>query len=316
MTLNTLFYTLKPFIPRSIQIAIRRMMASRKRRIYADVWPIDPTAYKKPEGWQGWPEGKKFALVIQHDVDTQKGHDNCHKLMELEQRYGIKSLYSFVPERYKVSMPLIKELSDKGFSIAVHGLNHDGKLFSSEQHFRQSALKINRYMHEWDSVGFTSPSMHRNPDWMHILDMEHCTSSFDTDPFEPQPSGRVGTIFPFYMRSNHNEKGYVELPYTLPQDHLLFVILQEKNIDIWKRKLAWIVDKGGMALLNTHPDYMHFENTKLQREEYPVQLFLEFLDYIKTKYQDQYWQTFPREVAQFWVEKIAAEQPSFIRRGV
>ena len=45
----------------------------------------------------------------------------------------------------------------------------------------------------------------------------------------------------------------------MPQDHLLFVILQEKNIDIWKRKLDWIAEKGGMALLNTHSDYMSFD---------------------------------------------------------
>jgi hypothetical protein len=48
-------------------------------------------------------------------------------------------------------------------------------------------------------------------------------------------------------------RGYVELPYTLPQDFTLFTVMREKDIDIWKKKLDWIVEKGGMALLITHP---------------------------------------------------------------
>jgi hypothetical protein len=302
MSLNKLFYSIKPFIPRSLQIAIRRVIASRKRRLCSDVWPIDPAACKKPEGWQGWPDGKKFALVIQHDVDTQKGHDNCHWLMGLEHRLGIKSLYSIVPERYKISKSLLNELPDQGFDIGVHGLKHDGKLFSSEQTFKESAVKINQYLKEWQSVGFTSPSMHHNPDWMHMLNIEYCTSTFDTDPFEPQPDGAC-TIFPYYVQRNQNH-GYVELPYTLPQDHLLFVILKEKNINIWKKKLDWIVANGGMALFNTHPDYMNFNGSKVQREEYPVRLYEEFLEYIEKTYKGQYWQALPREIAQFWMEKM------------
>jgi hypothetical protein len=133
MTLNKLFYTIKPLIPRSLQIAIRRVIASRKRRLCSDIWPIDPSAGRKPEGWEGWPNGKKFALVIQHDVDTQKGHDNCCKLMAIEKNLGIRSLYSIVPERYNVSESLLNELRTQGFDIGVHGLKHDGKLFSSEQ---------------------------------------------------------------------------------------------------------------------------------------------------------------------------------------
>jgi hypothetical protein len=82
-------------------------------------------------------------------------------------------------------------------------------------------------------------------------------STFDTDPFEPQPEG-MGTIFPFWVHDGSKTKGFVEIPYTLPQDFTLFVLMREKNIDIWKKKLDWIVEKGGMALLITHPDYMIF----------------------------------------------------------
>ena len=43
----------------------------------------------------------------------------------------------------------------------------------------------------------------------------------------------------------------------------LVILLQEKNIDIWKQQLDWISEHSGMALLNTHPDYIDFEKKKV-----------------------------------------------------
>ena len=39
----------------------------------------------------------------------------------------------------------------------------------------------------------------------------------------------AGTIFPFWVESNHDKKGYVELPYTLPQDFLLYILIAAKK---------------------------------------------------------------------------------------
>ena len=61
------------------------------------------------------------------------------------------------------------------------------------------------------------------------------------------------------------------------------------TIEIWKEKLAWIAEKGGMALVNTHPDYMNFNCKKYGIEEYPAAYYEEFLAYVKSKYKGQYW---------------------------
>jgi hypothetical protein len=58
-----------------------------------------------------------------------------------------------------------------------------------------------------------------------------------------------------------------------------------------------------MALLNTHPDYMNFSNKGLGREEYSAQLYIDFLKYVKDKYQNEYWHVLPREMARFWKQK-------------
>ena len=305
---NKIYYQLKPFIPGSLQITLRRMVIQRKRKLYEDVWPIDEKAGALPEGWSGWPDGKKFALVLMHDVDTEKGHEKCLDLAQIDERMGFRSSFNFVPERYNVSSEVRRILGEKGFEVGVHGLKHDGKLFSSRKRFQEQAVRINHYLKDWKSVGFVSPSMHRNLDWVHDLNVEYDASTFDTDPFEPQPEG-LGSIFPFFVNGNSIQKGYVELPYTLPQDHTLFVIMGEKGIDIWKQKLDWIVKNGGMALLITHPDYMSFSGKKPASGEYPAKYYYnEFLEYIKETYKDQYWNALPRDVALFWTRHFLPEQ--------
>ena len=75
-------------------------------------------------------------------------------------------------------------------------------------------------------------------------------------------------------------------------------------INIWQRKLDWIAEHGGMALLNTHPDYMYFGKGKKSIEEYPVKYYIDFLEYVKNKYEEQYWHVLPRDMARFWVSDV------------
>jgi hypothetical protein len=303
-SVNHIFYIVKPLILRPVQIALRRLIAQHKRRKYAHVWPIDPNSSKTPEGWPGWPGGKKFALVLSHDVDTRKGYDKVFRLADLEEQLGFRSQFNFVPERYgTVEIRLLNELKSRGFGIGVHGLKHDGKLFSSKKIFDERVPLINGYLREWGTKAFTTPSMIRNHDWMHALDMDYCVSTFDTDPYEPQPDG-AGTIFPYWVKDERSNRRFLELPYTLVQDFTLFVILGEKTTNTWLQKLDWIASKGGMALLNSHPDYMHFGGGKLEGEEYPVSQYVGFLKGIQNAYKDQYWHVLPSQVLWFWKQQL------------
>jgi hypothetical protein len=297
-TQNLLFYTIKPLIPRQLQLFLRRRVAAYKRKKYARVWPIDPGSGRPPEGWTGWPGGKQFAFVLSHDVDTLKGYNDALKLAAIEERMGFRSSFNFVPERYgRISLELLGELKRRGFGIGVHGLKHDGKLFLSRPVFDRRAPRINAYLRQWGTRGFTSPSMHHNLEWLAALDIDYATSTFDTDPFEPQPDA-VGTVFPFWVPNATPGKGFVEVPYTLPQDSTLFIIMQEKTIDIWKKKLDWVAEKGGMAMLNSHPDYMRFDGGGPAGMQYPVERYIEFLEYVKTCYAGRFHHCLAFEAAQ------------------
>ncbi len=300
------YYKVKPYIPRSLQIALRRKLVLLKRYFHKDVWPIDERAGEPPFGWPGWPDGKKFALVLTHDVDTSVGHEKCLELMKLEERLGFRSSFNFVPERYSVSSGLRRTLVENGFEVGVHGLNHDGKLFESKEIFDRRRERINRYLKQWGAKGFRAPSMHHDLNWILELDIDYDLSTFDTDPFEPQSEG-AGTIFPFWFPGGGSRKGYVELPYTLPQDFTLFILMKQKNTGIWRRKLDWIASKGGMVLMNTHPDYMDFEGKRSGIEEYPVAYYEEFLLHVKNECKDRFWHVLPNQIAQWAIKTLIGE---------
>ncbi len=290
-------------IPRPIQIFLRRCHFRIRYQRYRDRWPIYANGINPPGSWRGWPDGKRFAFVMTHDVDTGTGQDRVPDLMRLEQDLGFASSFNFVPERYEVSGDTRAMLARNGFEVGVHDLKHDGKLFASEKGFLESAVKINAYLRDWGSVGFRAGAMHHDLDLIHALDIEYDCSTFDFDPFEPQPDG-AGTIFPFWVAPNGHRKGYVELPYTLPQDFTLFVLMRARNIDLWKRKLDWVVANGGMVLLITHPDYMNFDDRPIGPEEYSYRLYRELLEYVRTCHAGEYWNVLPREVTRFWVKNL------------
>lgn len=349
-------------------MAMRRWVAERKRRACGDVWPIKPDTAAPPPHWPGWPEGKRFAFVLTHDVEGPDGLDRCRGLAEQEYAHGFRSSYNFIPEGpYVVPPDLRAWLQSQGFEVGVHDLQHDGHLFSSPQGFELKARRINDYLRGWEVQGFRSGFMLHNLDWLHQLNIQYDCSTFDTDPFEPQPDG-VSTIFPFWVpkppplpggadgqrdsgggtresgapstrstssgsmtgsglvRSQESgrdsngsssgtpasrlpppassllpnpaatRQGYVELPYTLAQDSTLFILLRERTNEIWKQKLAWIAERGGMVLLNTHPDYLDYAERggPSVRDQY-----FDFLEHVKTQYTGAFWHVLPGTLAAY-----------------
>jgi hypothetical protein len=292
------YYAVKPLLPRKWQLMLRRARIHGILPLRKNVWPIYQKAGNAPEDWAGWPEQKKFALLLTHDVESSKGRDRCEQVMEIEKHLGFRSAFYFIPRRYTVSPSLRRRLISEGFEVGVHGLEHDGKLYNEKDSFRKKAEEINKYLKEWNSEGFSSPCMHHNLEWILDLNIRYDISTYDTDPFEPQ-GGCAGTIFPFCVKGSLDDQYYVEIPYTLPQDFTLFILMGKKSIDIWVKKLDWIVKHGGMVHLKTHPDYFNLNNTKICTEEYPVSLYAKLLEYVKHNYAKQYWHVLPKDMARF-----------------
>jgi len=283
----------------------RGWLARRKRSTVADVWPILPGSDQIPTDWPGWPEGKEFAVVLTHDVESESGVAKCRKLAALEASLGFRSSFNFIPEGgYEVPRDLREELAGNGYEVGVHDLHHDGKLYQARSLFDKRAARINDYLRDWKAVGFRSGFMLHNLEWLHALKIEYDLSTFDTDPFEPQPDA-ARTIFPFW-KTDRRGRGYVELPYTLPQDSTLFLLLGEQTPDIWLRKLDWVASRGGMALVNVHPDYVRFPGEPADSATYPVEYYERLLRHIRDHYNGRAWQPLAKDLAAWHKKTVSA----------
>lgn len=236
-----------------------------------------------------WPNKARFALVLTHDIETAAGQEYTEVVADMEENLGFRSIFNFVPERYKLNYGLMDDLRQRGFEIGVHGLKHNGRLFHSKTIFLQNASWINKYLKEWNAMGFRAELTHRHPEWMQALEMEYDLSFFDTDPFEPIPGGTM-SIWPFFI--GH----FVELPYTLVQDYTLTSVLREYSPRIWLNKVDFIEKYHGMALVNTHPDYLKSKST--------WDVYKDFLNEMKGR--GHYWHALPGEAARWWRTRSAS----------
>ena len=297
------YYGVRPVLPRSVQIALRRRFARIQARTPFPRWPAEAAlddllqfllqcladAAGEPVPWiQPWPDDRTWAFVLTHDVETAVGYHALDRLRDVERAVGYRSSWNFVPRRYDVDDARVRELWGDGFEVGVHGLYHDGRDLESLRTLQQRLPEIRSYAKRWSSVGFRSPATHRRWEWMPMLGFEYDTSYPDTDPFEPQAGGCC-SLLPFF------NDDLVELPITLAQDHTIFVILRDPDERRWLEKTRFLRERGGMALLNTHPDYM-LEPVSLELYERFLRAFVD---------DASMWHALPREVSAWWRDRSA-----------
>jgi hypothetical protein len=187
---NRLYYRFKPYLPWGLRMGLRRWMAKGIRERAVN-WPINPAAAAPPEGWPGWPEGRRFAFVLTHDVEGHAGVANVKRLAELEMSLGFRSSFNFIPEgEYSVPIELLDWLRENGFEVGVHDLHHDGSLYRSGALFRRQAERINHYLKAWDAVGFRSGFMLNNLEWIQQLNVLYDASFGRGDHFPVQDRRR------------------------------------------------------------------------------------------------------------------------------
>ncbi len=289
-----LYYQLRRWIPRVLR---QRMQQSRNRTL-----PVGDTWYRQHKFLQRWhqalgeelqsdpaplihlwPDGYSHSAIVTHDIETREGVSRVDRLASIEEKLGIRSAWYFVPAKYKLDTGLLDDLRARGHEVGVHGCNHDGQLFSSKRRFQQRAIKINAVGHDWQAAGFRAPMMHRELSWMQSLEFDYDASCFDIDPFQAMPGG-VGGVWPFIVGR------LVELPCTLPQDHTLFVTLQQQSTDVWRDKLELIRQLHGMVMCLVHPDYL----STAKRWE----LYRELLELMLSA--DDAWHCLPHQAATWW----------------
>jgi len=305
---KNIYYHIKPLIPQSVPKRIRRSISKYgpTNQNHHENWPIDKRyvdfqyrvvstlmdllGCESFEFLNFWPHQRQSAFVLTHDIETIVGQQFAVEVAKKEQSLGFRSCFHFILGRYTIDWGVVRELTNMGVSIGVHGVKHDGKLFFSNAITKRRMTMINEGIVKLRAKSFRCPMTLRNPEKLQLLDCVCDLSFFDTDPYEPMPGG-VMSIWPFQMGR------LMELPYTMPQDYTLFEVLDHKNPNKKKKKMEWIRSVHGMILLDTHPDYL--------KDPKNMAMYVAFLVQVR-ECKETLWHGLPGEVAEWWRLRIDA----------
>lgn len=308
--LKQLYYFLRPFMPDLIRHKLQSFSMRNWSNITFPKFPVDVTvenifetiilAHLKgnngteiPFIWF-WPNGKKACLLMTHDVEESEGLAFSEELMDIDDKYGISSTFNMVPEkRYNPNSKQVKHFQERGFEVLLHGLNHDGKLFSSKEIFRKRLEKIHKYAKDLGIEGFRSPVLYRNLDWYNLFELKYDLSVPNNANIDPQKGGCC-TVMPYKIFN------ILELPLTMIQDHPLYYYLNDFTIDLWKQQAEIILSKSGLLSFNIHPDYTIAENAKQNYKR-----LLVYLSGLKDTL--NLWNPLPKEIYDWWTERNKME---------
>jgi hypothetical protein len=301
-----IYYFFRPFMKVALRKHLQRLYLSRWKTIAFPAWPVDfsvdnlmrrllevsirsQQAKQIPFIWF-WPDGAPGCALVTHDVETTAGRDFCAQLMDLNDRYGIKSAFQVVPEeRYEVPPSFLEAIRKREFEVNIHDLNHDGRLLEDRKTFLQRVEQINRYGRSFCAKGFRSGALYRNLDWFEELDFSYDMSVPNAGHLEAQRGGCC-TVLPFFNGD------LLEIPVTMTQDYSLFNVLKNYSIDQWKKETAQIMGLHGLMCIIVHPDYIISE-----RERRVYEQLLQHLQSLRDN--DRVWITTPSEVDQWWRER-------------
>jgi len=278
-----IYYSLRPLLPVPFRRILQRIALQDWASIPFPKWPVDTTVEdlmnwlfeialqasgekEIPFIWY-WPKEHLSCAIMTHDVETGEGQDFCKAILKIEAEYGFKSAFQFVPEtRYVISEQMIEAVRQAGNEVCVQGLNHDDKLFSSEETFRSRAKIINDYGRKWGAKGFRSPIMYRNQAWYDALKFSYDMSVPNVAHLDPQRGGCC-TVFPYFIGD------VLELPLTTIQDYAVYHFVRRDPLELWKQQIDAIRAKHGLVTFIIHPDYT--------TEESKQEMYLRLLDLLR-----------------------------------
>ncbi len=301
--LRDTYYRLRPALGVGLRKYLQRLHARNWRRAAFPRWPVDSTVEQlseallfrsmKAQGLQRvpfvwfWPRGATACVIMTHDVEDHAGYEFCGELMDIDDAYGIKASLQLVPEgKYRTSDAFLEQVRDRGFEINIQDLNHDGYLFADRQKFLRRMKEINRYGSAYGARGFRAAVLYRNLDWFDALEFSYDMSVPSVAHLDPQHGGCC-TVMPYFVHD------LVEIPLTTTQDYMLFHLLGEYSLDLWKAQSAEILQKHGLLSFLVHPDYVI--------EDQPRKVYRDLLSWLgELAAAEPLWFALPGEVNTWW----------------
>ena len=239
-----------------------------------------------------WPDGKQFAIVLCHDVDTRKGQEFAPILAEQATGSGLRAAWFVVGRSYSIDHGLWGALHQKGHEIGLHGALHDNRISSLPRPEIAARLDSCRdFVERYRIRGFRSPSLRVSDALYEELEPRfgYDSSVPDSDFAGPwYPRRGCCTVFPF------RRSGLLVLPLTLPLDDKCRALglKPEETLALWRDKLSLVRQLGGLANVTVHCE-PHLWNSPAREALYAQLLGL------LTGFDDA-WLATPREVAEVY----------------
>jgi len=229
--------------------------------------------------------GSRFLLT--HDVDTAKGLANCGYVADAEERRGFQSCWHVVANRYPLDRARLRDLTDRGHEIGLHGLWHDNReAFLDASLFREELKRISPLLDEFSIRGYRGPSWYRTGRMFDVLEefFDYDLTCADADFMCPGGPGGVGVMRPFWIRPD-----LLEIPCTLPYEPpMVSRGWTEDLLEFWRPKITFLRRTSGLLVVNTHPDMNFLGDPKVMKE------YERLLDYLE----GEGWRSMlPRELA-------------------
>ncbi len=213
-----------------------------------------------------WPENKKYAISLSHDVDTAwvlKHQNMLEQIHAIEDRYGFRSTWFLVADY--LDDPRLDDalnwLSHLEHELASHGDNHDVRhAFTNDEERARRWNIIIRQARRFSMKGFRSAWLIRTNRFFDDIDR---LNIFEYDSSVPNtyPHGVVNSnsgcasCMPFFIRPN-----IVEIPV------LWFLEILNKEQDKWnllKKMIEYVRTIGGIFTLAMHPQPHHSANPRM-----------------------------------------------------
>lgn len=267
-------YTYLPFSPRLAPPFLRSFVHSllsrssrRDRVIPFPAWPNDfsvdslqeirASVEQRSPSPPPWPDGKRYAVVSTHDVDSDwifRHPEDLDRILAIENRLNIRSAWYFVLNRLPANRNLLRELRDAGHEIGFHCTNHDHRFpFLPPDAMRLRMESALPFIREFDVKGMRSANYLKSRTFQRLQ-----AEYFDYDLSYRDSYHGVGgshgcsTVRPFLVEDTN----LLEIPTTVPEDYALRAagLGREAALAIQREAVRGIRSRGGGVNIVTHPE--------------------------------------------------------------
>lgn len=200
-----------------------------------------------PINWQG----KKAVVCLSHDIDSIEDYKDSYQIYQLNKKYGLVSTFNFLTHwGYKIDRNFLKELSNNGFEVGLHGYTHDIAIGirSAERIKRELSLALEEM--DYPVKGYRAPAFAVTPRLLKIL--KELGFQYDSSMKTVSCYGQAVETFYPYRYPNIN---IWEIPLTIQDDRIFrdLNLSNEEGLGVIKELTQRIIDIGGVMVINNHP---------------------------------------------------------------